>query len=339
MNLETGNRAFVALLAVALGAGLGIVLAACASLGLLIHGAVVGGAGVSFLDTVPALVFLVPVVVGAVAGIWSLRSQIRSTNGLAGRVSGLMSASPNVEQAAERTGLAGRVDVVEAPEPFSFAYGLLRPRVVVSTGLAHSVPQDELEAVLSHERYHVANLDPLKVVAARAVSRALFFFPLLRELHHRYIFGRELAADRRAIQTHGRRPLAAALYRVVAGPAWPELATAAAMGAPELLDARVAQLETGREPEVARVSRGAIVLSVVVAGVLVWASVESMLVMSRVMGAIGSMSMDGMDSPGAMGALNAVWVGLVVLFWSWVGWRVLGWLRSRRSRGLDTTRL
>ena len=37
--------------------------------------------------------------------------------------------------------------------------------------------------MLEHERYHVCNLDPLKVVLVRALSAALFFLPALDSLH------------------------------------------------------------------------------------------------------------------------------------------------------------
>lgn len=68
---------------------------------------------------------------------------------------------------APRAGLAGRVDFVEAAAPFSFAYGLTRPRVAVSGGLLGSAFEHELDAVLTHERHHVANRDPLEVRVAQ----------------------------------------------------------------------------------------------------------------------------------------------------------------------------
>jgi hypothetical protein len=58
-----------------------------------------------------------------------------------------------------------------------------------------------------------------------------------------------LAADRRAVRACGRDPLVGALLKVVRGPAWGELQAAAALGGSELLDLRVAQLESGSEPK------------------------------------------------------------------------------------------
>jgi beta-lactamase regulating signal transducer with metallopeptidase domain len=133
--------------------------------------------------------------------------------------------------------------------------------VAVSRGLLTQTSHDELDAVLEHERYHVHNLDPLKVVLARGLPAMFFYLPLLQDLHLRYLAGRELAADRRAVEACGRRPLAGALFKVVRGPAWPELSTAAAIGGPELLDLRVAQLERGAEPKLAPVTARGIALT------------------------------------------------------------------------------
>jgi len=46
--------------------------------------------------------------------------------------------------------------------------------------------------------------------------------------------------------------LAGALYKVTTGPKWSELGAAAAIGADDLLDLRVTQLETGASPRFPR---------------------------------------------------------------------------------------
>ena len=55
---------------------------------------------------------------------------------------------------------------------------------------------------------------------------------------------------------------AGALFKVVRGPQWPELATAAAIGGPGLLDLRVAQLERGTEPRLGPVAARRIIATV-----------------------------------------------------------------------------
>jgi beta-lactamase regulating signal transducer with metallopeptidase domain len=195
------------------------------------------------------LLFVVLVAVGLALAGRSLVRQVLASRRLACRVRGLTRVLPDrLARAVIQAGLGGRVVLLDAPESFSFVYGVLTPRVAISRGLLEATSDEELRAVLEHERYHVCNLDPLKVMLVRSLSTALFFLPALDSLHARYVAGRELAADRRAVTACGRRPLAAALLKVVRGPEWSELEVAVSIGGPELLNIRVAQLETGSEP-------------------------------------------------------------------------------------------
>lgn len=99
----------------------------------------------------------------------------------------------------------------EAPK--AFCAGLLRPRIYVSTGAIAALADDELQAVLAHERHHARCRDPLRLLAARTAGDALFFLPAVRRLADRYAALAELAADRAAVDAGGggRRSLAAAL--------------------------------------------------------------------------------------------------------------------------------
>jgi Zn-dependent protease with chaperone function len=267
VRLDTGNRSFAALVGAGL-AGLWLVCGAAACVLVSLIGYHVANDGLGALtsgaDLWPALALALFVGGGAALGLWSLRRQIVSSRRLAQRVDELKLALPgDLDRAAGRAGLAGRLVLVDSSEAFSFTYGAATPRVAISRGLVAAASPRELDAVLEHERYHVRNLDPLKVLIARALPATFFYLPALRELRGRYIAGRELAADRRALESCGREPLAGALFKVVRGPRWPELGGAAAIGGPELLDVRVAQLETGSEPRIGGVSTTALLLSVV----------------------------------------------------------------------------
>ena len=129
-------------------------------------------------------------------------------------------------------------------------------------GLVEAASADELGAVIEHERYHVQNLDPLKIVLTRSLSAALFFLPVLDALRARYIADCELAADRQAIARCGDRSLAGALVKAIRGPNWDELSVAASIGGPDLLDVRVVQLETGIEPRLAAIDHRHVALSI-----------------------------------------------------------------------------
>lgn len=273
MRLNTANRAFVALLGLAVAASSVIGLLGFCAFGVVLYRINTRGVhALSAPGTVPALVLIALVVVGAATTYAALTRQLRATRRLRRGVdtSTVEPAPSRVHNAAERAGLAGRVDVIDAAEPCSFTWGIRRPRVAVSRGLLGTVSDAELDAVLSHERYHVDNLDPAKVFLTRVLPRTFFYLPVLSDLHERYLAGRELAADRRAVDAHGRAPLAGAIFKVVAGPQWADLGAAAAIGGDEALDVRVTQLESGREPQLNRLRRSRIAASAFGGTLLVW---------------------------------------------------------------------
>ena len=324
MKLDSANRSFLALLGISL-LGLYLTLGTGACVLLSILGYEVATEGVDALAdrggaVWPALVFLGLVGTGALAGAHSLARQLRASRKLSQRVRDMTAPAPNtLIDAGFRTGLAGRLRMVNSAECFSFAYGVLTPRVAISRGLVESVSAAELDAVLEHERYHVQNLDPLKILLSRALPAALFYLPALRHLRARYITGRELSADRRAIETCGRRPLAGALFKVVDAPAWKDLSAAAAIGGPALLDVRIAPLETGGAPPAAPLPR--LQLAGSMAGLAALAAVFGL----AVAGLGGTDAVMQAAMPGTrVGPLDAT-LGLSCLL-PWVGG---GWLAYR----------
>jgi Zn-dependent protease with chaperone function len=260
MRLDSANRSFLAMMTFALLLGMYVLCGAIGSVLVPLVLARVSHDGMSeFLDgggsLLPALLFIVLVGFGLALGVRSIGRQILASRRLARRIQGLVLGLPDeLALMATEVGLSGRVVLLDAPERFSFAYGVLTPFVAVSRGLLQGVSDDELRAVLEHERYHVCNLDPLKILLVQALSATFFFLPALESLRARYLAGRELAADRWAVRACGRRPLAGALLKVVRGPEWSELEGVAAIGGPDLLDVRVAQLESGTQPKLAALS-------------------------------------------------------------------------------------
>ena len=322
MRADSANRSFAALFGASLTAGMFIL---CGAVGCVLVGLVVAEVASDGLGSLSqggrwtAALFVAVVGTGAVVGLRSFAVQVSASRRLAGRVAELtLPGDARLQAASERAGIERKVALVDCDESFSFAYGALTPRVVVSRGLAEQATPDELAAVLEHERYHVRNLDPLKVLFARALPPAFFYLPALRLFAERYVAGRELAADRLAVSRCGRKPLAGALFKVVRGPQWPELGVAAAIGGPELLDARISQLETGTEPQLARLSStwGAATLAAgLVLTALFAVSVASFGGLGAVVGDIGPLDVAGAlvcAVPWAVGA--------------WLGYR---WLQRR----------
>lgn len=282
-HVDTAHRSFLTLVGLGLVPYLMLGLVGCGLGSVIFHRIQDGGFGALSAgpgDLRPALAVNALLAVSSTIALWSIWRQVRATRDLASRVRLRRRDAPDELAAGARAvGLGRRVDYVVSEEPFSFVYGLVRPRVVVSGALVDTLDAAELRAVLEHERYHVRHFDPLKIVVARVFAAAAFFLPAIRGLQARYGATSELAADRRAVRVCGRGPLAGALYRSLRGPSWGELSTAAALGGAELLDVRVAQLESGEEPAVAPVSRLATAATglvlVVLAGALGVASVNA----------------------------------------------------------------
>lgn len=266
MRPDRATRDFLTLVAIAVLVG---AIVFCGAVGgvlapLLLSRVSGGGLGaVANTSMLPAFALLALVIAGVGLAAQSLGRQLLASRRLARYVSARAQTAPDaLRSIAARAGLRGRVLLVDAPESFSFVYGLLAPRVAVSTGLVEAASANELSAVIEHERYHVQNLDPLKIVLTRSLSAALFFLPVLDALRARYTADCELAADRQAIARCGDRSLAGALVKAIRGPNWDELSVAASIGSPDLLDVRVAQLETGVEPRLATIDRRRVALSI-----------------------------------------------------------------------------
>jgi Zn-dependent protease with chaperone function len=322
MRVDTANRSFAALFGASLMAGMVIL---CGAVGCVLVGLVVAEVATEGIDSLAeggrwmAAVFVAVVGAGALVGLRSFARQVSASRRLARRVTDLsFPADPRVVAAAKRVDMRRGIVVVDSEESFSFAYGALTPGVVVSRGLVEQATDDELAAVLEHERYHVRNLDPLKVLFARALPPAFFYLPALRLFEERYVAGRELAADRLAVRRCGREPLAGALFKVVRGPQWPELSAAAAIGGPELLDARITQLETGAEPRLAQLSptqAAATLAAALLLTGLFAVSVASFGGLAAVAGDVGPL-----DAAGALVCAVPWAVG------AWLGYR---WLQHR----------
>ena len=104
--------------------------------------------------------------------------------------------------------------VVDLDTPVAVCYGLLRPRLVLSTGLARGLSRAELEAVVRHERAHLRRRDPLRLVLVRALADAVPAVPVLREAPEAVAVEQELAADRDALAAVGADALGGVLLKV-----------------------------------------------------------------------------------------------------------------------------
>ncbi|ORX00550.1 M56 family metallopeptidase [Mycolicibacillus trivialis] len=108
--------------------------------------------------------------------------------------------------------------VLQVPEPLAYCLPGVRARVVLSDGTLTRLDDDELAAILSHERAHLRARHDLVLEAFTAVHAA---FPRVVRSAHALDAVRlliELLADDAAVRTSGRRPLGRALVACAAGP-------------------------------------------------------------------------------------------------------------------------
>ncbi len=106
---------------------------------------------------------------------------------------------------------------IKDQNPVVFCYGLIKPKICISSGLVAKMNDRELEAVLLHEQYHLLVREPLKLFVINLLEKTLFFLPGIKYLAGQYRLFSELSADERA--TNGfknKKPLADALCRILA---------------------------------------------------------------------------------------------------------------------------
>lgn len=191
---------------------------------------------------VASYAFLLAFAAGSFSGLRTLVRQHRQTRALLAACRPTRGADASaLAPLARPIGLDQRLDLADLAAPVAFCYGYLRPRVLLSTALVSLLAPEELEALLLHEREHVRQRDPCKIVLGRLLSSGLFFIPAIGALYQRYLIEKELAADAAVVAQQGSsRYLAGALVRLLESGGSPRPALSA--GADEALEHRVAAL-------------------------------------------------------------------------------------------------
>ena len=152
-----------------------------------------------------------------------------------------------------------QVDVfcTRASRPAAFCFGLLRPRIVFTSGLLDRLSDDEQVAAFWHEAEHARAREPLRFLVGQLAARTFFWLPMLRDLLDRYTLIRELDADRLATTQTSSAALAGALHEVVAAPS-----LAGAVGFADFAAARVDRLFDPAAPLPSLFKRTRVALSV-----------------------------------------------------------------------------
>ncbi len=243
--MRTADRAFGALVLLALASS-AILVALLAA--LLPRATSVATGGTADIASVVALLVLVLAGLGVALGLTSLFRQLLATLGLIHSLLARRVPTPRrVAAIAASIELADRVDLVQDPRPFSFCYWFRSPRICLSTGLIKRLTDGELRAVLHHERYHLRQRDPLRLVIARYFAAGLYVVPVVEELVEYYTVQKEVAADQAAVGAMGGvRELASALFKVLPDAEDVDLGLLVPVGSLSVTEARIDQLVDGR---------------------------------------------------------------------------------------------
>jgi beta-lactamase regulating signal transducer with metallopeptidase domain len=122
--------------------------------------------------------------------------------------------------------------------------------------------EEELAAVIHHERFHQMSLDPLRCFIMGLLTSVLWFLPILQWQNRYYRIAREVLADRYAILVLGsERALGSALLKLIKC-GKPPVFVAAVSFADTSVNYRIHQLLNPHEEVMPVPPRGPMLLSV-----------------------------------------------------------------------------
>ena len=106
--------------------------------------------------------------------------------------------------------------VIQNHAAVALTLGVIRPRIVVSTGLLQSLEQSELDAVMEHEKFHLQHRDPLAIFLLSMLSISMWYIPLFRWVLDKYKIMIEIMADQFAMSTNcSAKDLGSALLKML----------------------------------------------------------------------------------------------------------------------------
>jgi Zn-dependent protease with chaperone function len=145
----------------------------------------------------------------------------------------LRAAGRQARQHADTARLAGHAEpalgavLLDHPAPAAYCVAGRHPTVILTTGAVQALDPAQLDAVLAHERAHLASHHHQMIALARIGRQVLPFLPLMRDAQTQVARLAEMHADDTATRASDPRSLATALV-VLATAANPAPALAAA---------------------------------------------------------------------------------------------------------------
>lgn len=160
--------------------------------------------------------FIGTIILGASSGLVLWQRQWIKTHALPRNLALLRALDNDLDALTSRLSLEDKVDLLDCEVPLCFCAGFISPRIYLSRRTMEKLTPRELEALLLHEKHHLENHAPLKILVGKLVVSALSFIPILRDMLKRYLIETEIAADQSAINYQGHpRGIAGALEKMV----------------------------------------------------------------------------------------------------------------------------
>lgn len=112
--------------------------------------------------------------------------------------------------------LKDKTIVIRDNKPFAFCFGLVHPKIYISTATLAIATRQELEAILIHERYHLQKNDPIIVLLISTVKSLFPFIPLFSDFLKSFQIEQELKADQEVIRVVGSaKPILSILKKLL----------------------------------------------------------------------------------------------------------------------------
>jgi TonB family protein len=131
---------------------------------------------------------------------------------------------------------------------YPIAAGFFAPMVILPANVAKTLERSDLEAIVRHERAHIARRDILTNLAQRLIEACLFFNPWVYVIGRQLLKEREAACDDWVVATADADRYASCLAQLASGPqpARAPLLTPSAIGSRRMLVGRIARLLNGK---------------------------------------------------------------------------------------------
>ena len=206
------------------------------------------------------VVIAFPLSVSVAWGVWNGVRQFVSTTQMMRQILSLphRPLPDTLVPVVEQLGIRDKVDIIDDAGTQVFCYGVLQPRICLTTGFLARLSVDEVEAVLYHERHHLQRRDPLRTWLWTMLDALCWWADVGSETAR---LQRELAADRAAIAAGRRHALACALLKLLTTEsASPTNHVGLAISGLSVTDARIDQLVQAEHAPARRVSRAGVIL-------------------------------------------------------------------------------